>query len=503
MSLTLLTARQQLGPFVENGRCSDTNVVRDAINEAQRRLYDSGDHLNIVRRWGVTVDSNGEFSMPTRCDTVMRVAELGDGLGHSANGTTITRDAYAFVMDSPSLLQFTMVSPSRFKIIGPYPTAVDVMGRVEYQDAVNDTDLLLIEDIDALKLMIQGIYDMSNNAPELGMNQINAAIEKITMRTRLAVESAKRGAYQNRLMASAPGTRGYVRARVAMELTGGERFEDARITNLIEDAERRIMTEVSIQASYLCKAIGGYFTAPREIESILRVDIDNCPARVNGPTYEFLQYGTGYREGPNCEPQATYRGEFALQADMPEQSQITITAGGANRGIKVIFDGRRGQERVSETVELNGGETTTTVNVFDEILSITAPPRDGTLSFTVGDTEVAFLQPYETDTRRARYSLPHQEGDCEPKILRILGRPRWMQKVRDEQRMQIENDQAIRCMAVAIELERAAKYDEAERMHAKAVKMVNDELLMRNMGHSFKIDRARTGLSLKKTKLGR
>jgi hypothetical protein len=500
--MTLLTAREQQAPFVDNGRCQSTNRVRDAINEAQRRIYESGDYLNIIRRWAVTVDENGEFSQPDRCASISRVAELGEGITHSTNGTTISRDAHAFIMESGSILQFTMVTPGRYKIIGPYPQAVDIMGRVVYADAVEDTDNLLIDDTDALKLMIQGIWRESNNAPELAADLIGKATQHMQNKTTLAVETAKRGFYQHRILSCPPNTRGYIRSRLAMELSM-DRADDARLANMAEDAERRIMAETSMSVSYLCKAIGGYFTLPREIESILRIDIDNVPARLNGSTYEFLQYGTGYREAPNNEWQATYRGEYALQADMPYASQLTITAGGSNRGIKVQIEGRSGQLTVRETITINGGETVTTVNVYDDVTSITAPPRDGILSFIVGDREVALLQTYDTDTRRARYSLPHLSSDCEPRIIRVLGRPRWISKVRDEQRMQIENDQAIRHMAIAMELERSAQYEQAERMHARAVKMVSDELLLRNMGHSVKVDRARTGIHLKKANRGR
>jgi hypothetical protein len=69
--------------------------------------------------------------------------------------------------------------------------------------------------------------------------------------------------------------------------------------------------------------------------------------------------------------------------------------------------------------------------------------------------------------------------------------------------MQIENEQALTSMVASIELERSGKFDESLRMGQLAVKMVNDELLHRNMGHSVKIDRARNGLPLKNRKFGR
>jgi hypothetical protein len=414
---------------------------------------------------------------------------------------------YAFVFDSPSLLRFTMIRPGRFKILGPYPTAVDVMAKVAYVDAVNSNDVLIIDDKDALKLMVLGLWRENNNAPELANDLIGKAQAHLDTKTSVAVESAKTALFQNMLSSCQPGTRGYARAKLSLASTGGDRTSDAQMAEILDDAEQRIMSQTQFWHSYLCKAVGGYFAVPHEIEAILRVDINNCPTHLYGPTAEYIETGVGYREstyGPSKGVSVIYRGDFALQADMPYASQITIRSGGSSRGIKINLEGYgENGDRLYETITMNGSDVTTSANTYADITSITADPRDGELSFIVGTTEIAYIQAYETNSTRARYAIPSPSEGCEEQILRILGRARWIPKIRDEQRMQVDNVQALVLMAAAIQLERAGKIQESEAFEVKALRLVTEEMRNKNAGNSVRIDRHPTGVTLKGVNGGR
>lgn len=497
--MTLAEARLYLYPYIENGRCSSTEVVKTVINEAQRRLHATGDYIGTIRRWGVTVDANGEFTMPTGAESVIRISELSNGFTHSTTGTEIATGAYAFVFDSPSMLRFTMTRPGRFKILGPYPTAVDVMGKVLYRDASAESDNLIIDDKDALKLMCLGLFRENNNAPELANELLTKATGHLITKTQVAIESVKSALYQNMLSTCAPGTRGYARAKVSLATNGGERATDAQIVEILDDAEKRIMARHQYWHSYLFKAVGGYFSVPHEVESILRVDIDNCPTHLYHATAEYIETGIGYRENTySSRPGVSviYRGDFALQADMPYASQITINSGGTNKGIKIVIEGKNeAGDIIREVVTTDGSTTTATALVYADVTSITADPRDGYLSFTVGTTEVAYMQPYETDSKRARYAIPSKDT-CEEQILRVLGRARWVPKIRDDQRMQVDNVQALVLMAAAVQLERAGKIEESEVYETKALRLIDEEQKNKNVAHSVRIDRHPTGTTL-------
>jgi len=505
--MNLSQARTYLAPYIENGRCSDATIVRTVINEAQRRLHSVGNFLGTIKRWGVTVDENGEFSMPTGAETVIRISELPTGLTYSTNGTVVATGPYAFVFDSPSLLRFTMIRPGRFKILGPYPIAVDVMGKVAYVDAVNLADELIVDDKDALKMMVLGIWRENNNAPELANELIGKAQAYLETKTTTSIESAKAALYQNMLSTCQPGTRGYARAKIALASNGGDRTNDAQMAEVLDDAEQRIMARTQYWHSYLCKSVGGYFAVPHEIESILRVDINNCPTHLYGPTAEYIETGVGYREatyGNNKGVSVIFRGDFALQADMPYASQVTVRSGGSSRGIKINIEGYgENGDRLYETITINGSDVTITANRYSDITSITADPRDGELSFIVGTTEIAYMQAYETSSSRARYAIPSPSEGCEEQILRILGRARWIPKIRDEQKMQVSNVQALVIMAGAIQLERAGKAQESEVYEAKAIRLVEEEMRNKVAGNAVRIDRHPTGATLKGVNGGR
>jgi hypothetical protein len=400
-----------------------------------------------------------------------------------------------------------MIRPNRFKILGPYPTAVDVMGKVAYVDAVNSADELIIDDKDALKMMVLGIWRENNNAPELANDLIGKAQAHLETKTTISVESAKAALYQNMLSTCQPGTRGYARAKVALASNGGDRSTDAQMAEILDDSEQRIMARTQFWHSYLCKSVGGYFAVPHEIESILRVDINNCPTHLYGPTAEYIETGMGYREAtysPNKGVSVVYRGDFALQADMPYASQVTIRTAGSSRGIKINIEGYGDNgDRQYETITINGSDLAITSNIYADITSITADPRDGEISFIVGTTEIAYIQPYETNSSRARYAIPSPSEGCAEQILRILGRARWIPKIRDEQRMQVENVQALVLMAGAIQLERAGKVQEAEAYEAKALRLVEEEMRNKVAGNAVRIDRHPTGATLKGVNGGR
>lgn len=505
--MILQTARNYLAPYVDNGSDRDLTTVRDTINEAGRRLYISGDYLGLMRRWAVTVAADGTFSMPVGCATLSRVAELPAGMSHSSVGTPITQDASAFVFDSGTILRVNEYQPDKFRVIGPYPQAVDVMGKVEWKDAVSNIDTLIVDDLDALKLMILAIWRENNGNLDISAELEGRSKEHMATKTYTAVENAKRALYQNTLATAQVATRGYTRANVALTISGGDRRDDARIAKLVDDAEKRLMTRLSLWAGHTIPVTGDYIAIPRELESAPRLTIDDAPTNMRGIVTGYVEYRMGAAPVGN---QVIYLGEFALHTDLPAPGKLMISAAGNCRGIQVVIEGLgANREKLTEIKTVDGGSSVETTHTYAEVTSITAPARGGMITVASGEIEVANLQPYDTDSRRARYALPNTNCSCDtptepgPRTIRVLGRPRWVPKVRDEQRMQIENEQAIGMMVQAILLEQEQKFDESIKMADLAAKMVNDELLHRNIGQGVRIQIDRSALNFNKSNTGR
>ena len=496
MSYTLAQARTLLSPYVENGNCSNQTIVRLKINEAQTRIHSGGDFLGLVKRWGVTVDpTTGEFDVPSNAESIMRFSELAPGLAHSTTGTVITDDAYAFVFDYPSMTKFRQVSPRRFKILGPYPTAVDVMGKVKMVEATLESDVLVVQDISALKLMVMSLYNEETNGPELSKNQSDSCFEYLNKKTSIAVDAARRTSYESILSAAAQGTRGYNRCKLALGLTGGLRQDDHMVCELVDQAESRVMANVQYWEEYLLKCSGGIFSTPPEIESILMADFNNCPTTLRGPHAEFITSGIGYREkvyGATPGISVIDRGESALHTDLTGPSKLRFYFYGTNAGVVVSIEGISTEGAyISERVSLSGGQLTETVNTYAQVNWISCDPRDGAISVLQDDNEVAYIWPYTQSSTVHRYAVP-SNVNCTQNIIRIIGRARHIPKVRDEQRMQIQNDQVITLMGAAITLERSGDLEKSVALEAKSIRLYEQQMLNKNAGRQVQLNMPRS-----------
>lgn len=490
---TLAQARAALSPYTQNGQCSDNAEVRIKINEAGSRIHAMGDWLGLIKRYGVSVDqATGEFNVPESAESVIRFSELAPGLSHSETGTIITDDAYAFVFDYPSMTKFRQVSPRRFKILGPYPTAVDVMAKVKFSDAVLESDVLVVGDLNALKLMLLALFNEENNGFELAAAQIAKCQEYLTTKTRLAVDAARKTQYESILSAAAYGTRGHARAKLALKLTGGTRQDDHMICELLDEAESRIMSLTQFWESYLLKTNSGILSLPPEIESILMADFNNCPTTLNGPYAEFTHAGIGYREatyGARKNAAVIYRGRYALHTDLSEASTLQFLFYGSNSGVEVFIEGISPEgSYVSERVSLTGGQLVSTQNIYAQVDSISSDPRDGAISVLQGLQEVAYIWPYTQSSEVARYAVPSNE-QCTESIIRVIGRAKHVPKVRDEQRMQIDNIDALCLMAGAIYLEQSGEHEKANLLEAKAITLFEQSMRNRHAGNKVLINK--------------
>lgn len=496
MIYTLALARQLLAPYVENGNCSNTTIVRLKINEAQNRIHSGGDFLGLVKRWGVTIDqTNGEFNVPADAESIMRFSELAPGLSHSIAGVIIAEDASAFTFDYPSMTKFRQVAPRRFKILGPYPLAVDVMGKVKMTDATTETAVLVVQDISALKLMVLSLYNEETNGPEMAKAQATSCFDYLTKKTALAVDAARKTCYETILAGAAQGTRGYHRAKLALGLFGGIRQEDHMLCELLDQAEGRIMSNVQYWEEYLLKCNSGVFALPPEIESILMADFNNCPTTIRGCYSEFITSGLGFREkiyGASQGVSVIDRGESALHTDLTAPSKLGFYFYGTNAGVVVSVAGiSLDGASISDVISISGGQLANTVNTYAQVDSIICDPRDGAISVLQGDNEVAYLWPYTQSSAVRRYAVP-SSADCRQNIIRIIGRARHIPKVRDEQKMQITNDQVTTLMSAAIFQERSGGFEQSAILESKSIKLYEQHMLNKNAGRQIQLNMPRS-----------
>jgi hypothetical protein len=346
--------------------------------------------------------------------------------------------------------------------------------------------------------MCLGLHKENSNAPEQANELIAKASAHLTMRTELAKENAKNALYQNLLATCKPNTFGYVRAKAALGISGGAREDDGRITEMLWDAEKKLMDMTQHYSLYRVSASNGKFDCPASIESILRINVDGVAKRLAGFTEEFLGNAnpTSLGKGNTVLPD----GEYAVMHNFTP-GNLVIQFAGSCRGVNVVIEGISGGTYKVESIKVDGGVSTTTVNSFSEVRSITADPRDGNMTITVGGEELASLQSHEMDTKRRRYTITGcPDGDI---AVLLLGRERWYPKLRDTQRMQVEDDVALVLMLTSIHLERAGELEKAVAYEQRAIQQLEMSRKNRYAGETIRIDKSPAYFGLNRVRGGR
>lgn len=307
MPLTLLEAKAALSPFVDNGVCSTDSRVVARINEAQRRLHSVRAWLGVLARYSVTV-SGGQFTLPAATANITTVSGFGLESATRVASTTasagfLTNSVQAFLTDTGDVLPLNFVPTSAnfrtYAIQGTAPERVEVTGKLNYIAAVADIDLLVIDDLDALKLMILALYREENNQLELAQVLENKAVERLTVKTDRAIEAARRVNYQTRRSSTIPNSLGDFRAKLALDLVDGLRVSDGELVDLLNNAEEALFSlgkwHGTIEQYRLTVSNTQEVLVPNAVGTILSVSIDTRPVNLFDRVYDFHENGQGYQ----------------------------------------------------------------------------------------------------------------------------------------------------------------------------------------------------------------
>ncbi|NBU69991.1 MAG: hypothetical protein EBS53_00855 [Bacteroidetes bacterium] len=236
--------RNEIARVVDNGVPPADPRVIQRINQAQRRLYAIRAWTGVLAKYKVDLSSN-IFTKPEELETIHHVtAYTGSGL--VAGPVLLSDDANAFVHHDGDLIPLLyrpigstanqiqyQVDPSLNQSIA----SVVVTGKKRFVAANQDSDPLIIQDLEALKLMVMALWREENNQLELAGGLQLKAVEHLTFKTDMAVEVARRLAYQSRLSTATPGTMGFVRSRLALDLEYGLKIDDGKLFDLVNKAQ--------------------------------------------------------------------------------------------------------------------------------------------------------------------------------------------------------------------------------------------------------------------------
>jgi aryl carrier-like protein len=343
MAITLAEAKATLSVYVDNGVYQDDSRVVARINEAQRRLYAVRSWLGVLAKYSVPVVA-GTFTLPDTLGTTVGSTFVPDistfagfGLNTILRVTTttmangfLTNTEQAFLSNSESLIKVNKpASSSNFRSyqvsgINPLPASVEVTGKLNFVPATSSNDLLIIQDLDALRLMLLGLWREQNGQLDLAQAFEQKAVERLSMVLDKTLEGARRLNYQSIVATSVEGTMGWMRARMALDLKDGLHTDDAALFHLIDKAEEYLLTRGSWYGSIRQFSVevpaSGEMYLPREIESVLFCSFDSERVNLFAREYDFHENGPGYRTATNTSG--------LIVIDRGEDIVFDATAGG-------------------------------------------------------------------------------------------------------------------------------------------------------------------------------
>ena len=185
--------------------------------------------------------------------------------------------------------------------LNPSNATVQATGAKRYLPLVHDEDYLIVQNIEALKCIILSIERYENNAPDeaqryrqSGMELLQAEVKKHIFDPRNYM--ARKSNYSQDVVNFSQDTFGWMRAQLALDMIEALRMSKNDLTWTINQAERRLMergiwkgTIVTIQG----QVVGGILYMPRNVESVLALDLCGKPIPIRSQFFQSLENGPG------------------------------------------------------------------------------------------------------------------------------------------------------------------------------------------------------------------
>lgn len=191
----------------------------------------------------------------------------------------------------------------RYTYPGLQPNAVvRVTGAKRFLPITSDADFMIVQNIEALKLMILSIERYENNSPADGKTYRDMCLELLTNEVKKHIHDPRnlmrrKARYEDDVAAYARGTFGWTRARIALEVPGAMLLGKSEIGRLLGDAEMRLMERVPMARGcvkeYSANVTSGRILFPGDVDSILGAVMCGVPLDIRSITFKYLENGPG------------------------------------------------------------------------------------------------------------------------------------------------------------------------------------------------------------------
>ncbi len=313
--ITYGAAKQSLAKVVENGIDPTDPRVRDRTDEAIREILDAlipvGSMLTAdVVATGTTLLLPPELENAIQVEVLSPSTVLGNTDVTSGWYEIINQFAYvdpSMAHDLPLVDQFLQPDPVDntvlrrqydFPNLTPGAT-VRVTGSKRWIPINDDSTFLIVQNVPAIKEMIQAIEYAENNDGQNAdafrdrcMKRLSSEVKKHQLDPINTIK--RKAAYEADMVAFGKDTFGWTRARLAFELPEGLHMGKSELSRILEQAEMRIMDKmqaVGTLQEYEADVTNGVILAPKEVETIISVSYRHVPLYVQSIFARYRKSG--------------------------------------------------------------------------------------------------------------------------------------------------------------------------------------------------------------------
>jgi len=183
----------------------------------------------------------------------------------------------------------------------PASAVVTCTGAKRYLPLTVEDDYLIVQNVEAIKLVILSIERFENNDPDSGKKYRQEAFEMLDAEVKKHIMDPRnymrrKSAYQDDIANFTENTLGWVRANIALDIDMALRTGKIDLTWSINQMERRLMKPkiwkdciVEVQAN----VVGGFVYFPLYVQSVLAADLGGSPIPIRSQFFEHLENGPG------------------------------------------------------------------------------------------------------------------------------------------------------------------------------------------------------------------
>lgn len=187
----------------------------------------------------------------------------------------------------------------------PTNAIVRVTGAKRFIPITSEDDYLIVQNIEALKCIILSVERYENNAPDeavkfrqTGLELLQAEVKKHILDPRNYMR--RKAEYQKDLTIFAEHTMGYIRAQIALDVEAALKTGKQDLTWALQQAECRIMKRATYKDTIIefrAEVTDGYIYFPKNVGSVLAIDLNGAPIPIRSQFFEYLDNGPGMNGG--------------------------------------------------------------------------------------------------------------------------------------------------------------------------------------------------------------